>query len=200
MDTDLRKMTFEALVGIVSRYPWFGAAQKILCERMSSRLGAEFGRPQFSDAAMHVPSRSLISDLLRPEASFADEDLTALLKKYVGGEAVENEEDKAEDAGVNSSFRGVGDYFSREQYESVKPGAGNWFRGLGSEEADAQPIEIVPEFHEDFCTETIAAIYIEQGYYDKAKDIYSKLILAYPEKSAYFAALIEKLGSKVSKK
>ena len=34
----------------------------------------------------------------------------------------------------------------------------------------------------------------DQGYYEQAKDIYSKLILAYPEKNAYFAALIEKLN------
>ena len=47
----------------------------------------------------------------------------------------------------------------------------------------------------DFCTETLAEIYAEQGYYDRARDIYSKLLLAYPEKNTYFAALIEKLDS-----
>ena len=45
----------------------------------------------------------------------------------------------------------------------------------------------------DIFTETLAQIYAEQGYYEQAKDIYSKLILAYPEKNAYFAALIQKL-------
>jgi hypothetical protein len=44
-----------------------------------------------------------------------------------------------------------------------------------------------------FYTETLAQIYAEQGYYDQSKEIYSKLILAYPEKSAYFAALIQEL-------
>jgi hypothetical protein len=42
-------------------------------------------------------------------------------------------------------------------------------------------------------TETLAQIYAEQGYYEQAKHIYSKLILAYPEKSAYFATLIQKI-------
>ncbi len=45
-----------------------------------------------------------------------------------------------------------------------------------------------------FYTETLAQIYAEQGYYDRAKSIYSKLILAYPEKSAYFATLIQKMN------
>ena len=45
----------------------------------------------------------------------------------------------------------------------------------------------------DIFTETLAQIYAEQGYYEQAKDIYSKLILAYPEKNAYFAALIQKI-------
>ena len=44
-----------------------------------------------------------------------------------------------------------------------------------------------------FYTETLAQIYAEQGYYEQSKEIYSKLILAYPEKSAYFAALIQEL-------
>ena len=45
----------------------------------------------------------------------------------------------------------------------------------------------------DLYTETLARIYADQGYYEQAKHIYSKLILAYPEKNAYFAALIENL-------
>ena len=47
---------------------------------------------------------------------------------------------------------------------------------------------------DDFCTETLAQIYAEQGYYDQAKRIYSRLLLKNPEKNAYFAALIEKIG------
>ena len=45
----------------------------------------------------------------------------------------------------------------------------------------------------DFCTETLAQVYLEQGYPAEAKKIYSKLILRYPEKSVYFATLIEEI-------
>ena len=45
----------------------------------------------------------------------------------------------------------------------------------------------------DLYTETLAQIYLEQGYPEQAKSIYSKLLLANPEKNAYFAALIRKI-------
>ncbi len=46
---------------------------------------------------------------------------------------------------------------------------------------------------ESFMTETLAEIYLKQGYYLKTIQTYEKLSLKYPEKSIYFASRIEKI-------
>lgn len=48
-------------------------------------------------------------------------------------------------------------------------------------------------------TETLAGIYAKQGNIAKAKDAYRKLALKYPEKSAYFAGLLQTLEAQQNK-
>src|SRR5690606_19115652 len=50
-----------------------------------------------------------------------------------------------------------------------------------------------PEEDDEVISETLAQIYIDQDLTDKAIRVYEKLSLKFPEKSAYFAGLIEKL-------
>lgn len=49
------------------------------------------------------------------------------------------------------------------------------------------------ELPNSLITETLAQIYISQKYYSKAIMAYEKLSLKFPEKSAYFASLIQKI-------
>ncbi len=53
---------------------------------------------------------------------------------------------------------------------------------------------------EDIVSETLATIYMDQGYYEKAINMYEKLILKIPEKSSYFAALIKKANKELKNK
>lgn len=47
--------------------------------------------------------------------------------------------------------------------------------------------------NQDVISETLAKLYAKQGYRDKAAAMYARLALLFPEKSAYFAAEIDKL-------
>ena len=48
-------------------------------------------------------------------------------------------------------------------------------------------------------TETLAGIYVKQGYHRKALATYEKLSLKYPEKSTYFASRIEEIKAEMNK-
>lgn len=73
---------------------------------------------------------------------------------------------------------------SNPTIERLSPGESQLVRDLSESSALEQGT---------FITETLAKIYLNQGYYTKAINIYEKLSLQYPEKSAYFASRIEKI-------
>lgn len=106
-----------------------------------------------------------------------------------------------------------GDYFSKADIDSLEnkqenislnylkgagsatPGSGAVAEG-GASEKDESSGEISLEIDSPLCTETLASIYAQQGYYQQAIEIYSKLCLLYPEKSAYFATLVKEVKIK----
>ena len=188
---DLRRLNLDELMGVVNLYPWFGGARKELYLRMS-RMGADVSsESQFAEAAMYLPSRRMLSDLVRSARTqdWGDADVEAVIKSYI---AADNDKKQSVETPSRRVYAGAGDYFSQEDYDKVKKSEDNVFSRYASKaRQERQPGLAVPAF--DIVTETLAQIYAEQGYYEQAKDIYSKLILAYPEKNAYFAALIQKI-------
>lgn len=96
-----------------------------------------------------------------------------------------------------------GDYFSKDDFAQLDDSerVAEIRLGAPADNADREiPVfaeEAATDFESmDFVTETLAAIYADQGYYDKAIEVYAKLILLYPEKSAYFASLVNEIKSK----
>ena len=79
----LKSLTMDELTGVINIYPWFGAARMELCERMSKVGGSEWGKEQYADAAMYIPSRTLVFDIMRSAsgADYSDKDVRNLVKK-----------------------------------------------------------------------------------------------------------------------
>ena len=193
---DIKKLTLDELAGVVNLYPWFGGARKELCERMSRMGGDGWGETQYADAAMYVGARERMADMLRASRNedWTDADVERLLKSYI----VEKEDVVAESDNASVEKRkvyaGVGDYFSQDDYDQVRRADDNVFSKYAAKARQGRTsVEETPDVEFDMYTETLAGIYLEQGYSEQAKRIYSKLILAYPEKNAYFAALIQKI-------
>ena len=220
---DLHALTLEELSGVVNVYPWFGAARKLLCERMKE-MGA-LSDNLLAQTALYVGDRSILYYMVNGRAvrdpavdyERARRVEQERLARESGAGAAAGGAPDGEAAGTGGSgdaagstgaaysggraagarqiFVAGGDYFSQSQYNSVKKSGDDLFarfavssRPEGSHEGGELPDE------EQFYTETLAGIYVEQGYLAEAKKIYSKLSLRYPEKSIYFANLIDEIN------
>jgi len=185
---NIKKLTLDELAGVVSLYPWYGAARKELCLRMSKLGGDAWGKSDYAAAAMYVGSRKFIGDIFSINAheDCSDKDLEAVLKSYI-----QDNEQPQDDRQVTVVG---GDYFSQSQYDNVRKVEDNVFSKFAFKARTEAPEKTADlEVSDEFCTETLAQIYADQGYYEQAKHIYSKLLLNFPEKNAYFASLIGKL-------
>ena len=184
---DLRKLTLDELAGVVHLYPWYGGARKELCRRMLHSGGDAWGQRQYADESLYIGSRHLIADLLRStrQTDCSDKDIEDILRQ------VQQEKKKVRVVG--------GDYFTQAEYDEGRESSGVFSSMAAAARGESpKPAEevrgVTVQLEDVFCTETMAAIFAEQGYFDQAKRIYEKLLLAYPEKNAYFAGLISKLS------
>ena len=196
---DLARLNLDELNGVVNLYPWFGLARKELCRRRSDLGEGAWSDERYADAALYIGSRKIIARLAHKghKSDFSDREVKKLLRAYIDEGVGE-----INDPGQEKRIVVVGgDYFTTQQYDSVKQEEDAVFGAMakGSQDlagASSQAAQSIPSNESDFtdfCTETLAQIYADQGYPEQARQIYSRLSLRFPEKSAYFAALIEKL-------
>ncbi len=182
---DIHSLTLEELSGVVELYPWYAGARMEFCRRMS-KLGA-LTENQLASTAMHICSRKLLAKLVRSQQpDCCDKDAEKLLSSYI--------EEPKEDKKI---YVVGGDYFNQEEYNSVKNSEDSVFSKFANKaREEGYKDEHCEDSFMDFCTETLAKIYLEQECIEEAIEIYSKLSLRYPEKNAYFAALIDEIKQK----
>ena len=182
----LQALTLDELTGVVNLYPWYAAARMELCKRMFALGPDAWTEEEFAAQALYVADRGRFSTLVRSgvKGNFADAEAQKVLASLLEAPA------EAE----KHSVRVVGgDYFSQAQYDKVKEG--NVFSRSALQKQSGEAVETgeAGPIADRFTTETLAAIFLEQGQYEEARRIYSRLVLDIPDKSAYFASLIEKI-------
>lgn len=184
---DIHRLNMEELSGVVSMYPWYAGARMELCARMSG-MGA-LSDSVASQTALYMGSRKILSDLVRAgrRVDCSDKDAARLASEMIA---------PAAEAPRRQIFVVGGDYFSQSQYDSARRADDNVFSNFAREGRNEGYQEPENDENPEFCTETLARIYLEQDHPEQAIDIYSKLSLRYPEKSIYFAALIDEINKK----
>ena len=181
---DIHRLNLEELSGVVSMYPWYAGAHKELCVRMSE-MGA-LSEGIIAQTALHIGSRKILADIVRAgrKVDCSDKDASRIASEMLAP-AKEPERQKI--------FVVGGDYFSQTQYDNVRKAEDSVFSNFAKEGRNEGYQEPQGGQTDEFYTETLAQIYLEQDYPEQAIEIYSKLSLRYPEKSVYFAAQIEEL-------
>ena len=170
----LQSMPTSELTELIALFPWFSAARVELCKRKFRT-----GEAGFAEAALYIGSRKLLYEIANESAdkNYWDKDVEEILREA-----------------PKRKVRALGgDFFSQGEYDDVRKAGDAVFTDIATRLKPSKPEAENDDILSRFCTETLAQIYADQGYYRQAKYIYSQLILRYPEKSAYFAAQIEKL-------
>ncbi len=179
---------------LISIYPWYQGARVELILKLAE-ISKETAREKLRESFSFVPFPEWIATKI---------------------EGVENTKKRTENDKVIQSqiqqakkiFVVGGDYFSREELESVNN------ENEAKADSPAIPLEAARSLEREravkrdgansvvdpliFYTETLAQIYTQQECWREALDVYSKLILLYPEKSVYFASLVNDIKLKIS--
>jgi hypothetical protein len=117
----------------------------------------------------------------------------------------ENKFDVSQDEEPNGDIQNLSDVNARRQLQSElidKFIIANPRIEPQKDKTYVQPDDLAKPYIEEkggLVTETLAKIYVSQGYYSKSIDIYEKLSLKFPEKSSYFASQIEKVKEYLKK-
>jgi hypothetical protein len=200
---------------LVSMFPYFQCAHLLLLKSLHDSSDVKFGG-QLRLSAIQVGNREVLYHLLNTDIKHIEEEplpdvATADLTVEAPGKPEELIElDDSASTGGNAA---EGDVDAEDEKDGIGEVQDEADRLLSQSalidrfiianpriEPSREKKDIVQDdrsasvFGEgSLVTETLAKIYISQGYYSKAIDIFEKLSLKYPEKSSYFATQIQKI-------
>lgn len=179
----LVEMTGSELSAIADSYPWFSACRAALCRKIAAESGFDAADGLYRDSLAYFPDSAFVAASLRSAVvrDYTDAGLSTPVRKII------NEKPREVYDGM--------DFFSRGDYESVRKDEDSSFGKIAVVDYSAPAPEVRQSGDEkfDLVSETLAQIFLDQGYPERAIEIYEILRLQSPEKNAYFAGLIEKL-------
>jgi tetratricopeptide (TPR) repeat protein len=187
-------LSAKSLERIVQEYPWYSYAREQLLYKMVS-VEPQCLENQYREHVIYFARRGEILSRARKIAKGEAKQAEIEVPEYEIPQPEIKEKPKYVVVG--------GDYFSPDDFNSLGADEkiADFKIGLPCKE-DSEAVEVATKSEGvdyeavEFFTETLAKIYTDQGYYDKAIEVYAKLILLYPEKSTYFATLVNEIKSK----
>ena len=176
---DLRQLSPTELQQLLEDHPWFTVARREAIARQGGDEAA-LRRAVGRDAVFFLSRDEmlrLLTGKVRPQEA-PDSGRAMRPQYYVVG----------------------GDYFGKEDFERLEQEGFSVTTpvfGARSGSMDYAPaVQEEVDGERTMVSETLAQIYAQQELYQRSIEIYKKLILLFPEKSAYFASLIEKVKEK----
>ncbi|MDO4735499.1 MAG: hypothetical protein Q4B21_00550 [Bacteroidia bacterium] len=200
--SSIEDLSLGALEAIVREYPWCSYARELLFYKMVANT-PECLESQYKEHLVYFARRADVLGRGRKEScsTTKTEQNIPLLDNDVHLDLLVPQQEEPQ---KSKYILAGGDYFTPDDFNSLGEGERVADFRIGMPAQPDEPQEVVQVASKEpvdfqaleFYTETLAKIYTNQGYYDKAIEVYAKLILLYPEKSSYFATLINELKLK----
>lgn len=195
-ESNIKSLGIIELEGVVATYPWYSVARHQLLYKLAA-MGEECFNHKLRDYAAYVQNMHY---LISAAHTIINNQKEESLEEFIDLDILRADYNTAQKIHVIG-----GDYFSTQDFaelEDIKIEKVGLFEAKSTSEpivagaVNAMQVSEVDFNSLEFYTETLAKIFTEQGHYDKAIDVYAKLILLYPEKSAYFAGLADEVKLK----